>query len=143
MAKKRKSYSKFKRMMGLSDHLMRNILICYHTELGGCHFYDRVKKHLVKPTELLVACAEMPHNWVVYLGVTGKTMIDEYHKGEAIVTKSRYKQSDLAPVLEEYHLELIKSVPDHHRTGVFWIGSPTGYECSEKEAAEIMEGLLG
>lgn len=139
MAKRRKKYTISKRMQNLGEHLLRDVLVVYADTLGGCILFDRKRRFIIKPTDLLVTCVGMPHNWCCWLGAMGRTAIDKYIKAEVVQTKSKYRQADLAGFLEEQHLEVMRSVPEHHLCGVAWIASPTGYEVSQEEAADILD----
>jgi len=121
---------------------MRDIVIAYLDSWEGCHFVDVKREQIVKANDLLVSCANMPHQWSAYLAVFGRTQLDEkYMKSVEIITPARYYQKDLAPVLEAHHLELIKSVPEHHRTAVAWTASPTGLTFTEKEAEALFSKM--
>lgn len=141
MAKVRKKYNKSKQLTRVADHIMRNILICYTDNLGGCVFYDKKGGYLVKPTNAMIASASRPHKWSVFMAAFGRTMVDEYFKGEQIFTESRYYHEDLTGVLEENHRRVIESVPEHHRCGVGWIGSVHGKDISEQLAGRIFTQL--
>lgn len=141
MAKVRKKFNKAKQLTRAADYFMRDILICYTDSLKGCVFYDKKKQIIVKPNDVIVASAQRPHNWSIYIAAFGRTLVDEYFKGEQIFTESRYFHEDLSPVLEEHHRRIIESVPEHHRCGVGWIGSLKGEDIPEKLAGRIFTQL--
>jgi hypothetical protein len=141
MAKVRKKYNRGKQLTRVADHAMKNILICYTDELGGCVFYDKRGGYLVKPTDLMIAAASRPHKWSIYVAAFGRTIVDEYFKGEQIFTQSRYYHDDLTGVLEEEHRKVIESVPERHRCGVGWIGDVLGEDIPEKLAGDIFTKL--
>lgn len=141
MAKVRKKFNRVKQLNRVADSVMRNILICYTDTLGGCVFYDKRGGYVVKPTDLMIASASRPHQWSVYVAAFGRTLVDEYFKGEQIFTPSRYYHDDLVDVLTEHHDKLCKTVPEHHLCGVGWIGSLTGEDIPEKLAGRIFEQL--
>ena len=141
MAKVRKKFNRVKQLNRVADSVMRNILICYTDTLGGCVFYDKKGGYLVKPTDLMIASASRPHQWSIYIAAFGRTLVDEYFKGEQIFTPSRYFHEDLTDMLQEYHGKLCATVPEHHLCGVGWIGSLTGEDIPEKLAGHIFEQL--
>jgi len=142
MAKIRKKYNKAKHFTQFAEHHMRDIVIAYLDSWEGCHFVDVKREQIVKANDLLVSCSEMPHQWSAYLAVFGQTQLGEkYMKSVEITTPARYYQKDLAPVLEAHHLELMKSVPEHHRTAVAWTASPTGLTFTEKEAEDLFSKM--
>jgi hypothetical protein len=141
MAKVRKKFNRVKQLNRVADSVMRNILICYTDTLGGCVFYDKKGGYLVKPTDLMIASASRPHQWSIYVATFGRTLVDEYFKGEQIFTPSRYYHNDLTELLAEHHARVSETVPEHHRCGVGWIGSLTGEDIPEKLAGKIFEQL--
>jgi hypothetical protein len=141
MAKVRKKYNKNKQLTRVADHIMKNILICYTDDIDGCVFYDKKGGYLVKPTHAMIASASRPHKWSIYMAAFGRTIVDEYFKGEQLFTTSRYYHEDLVKVLEEKHQKVIESVPENHRCGVGWIGSVLGEDIPEKLAGDIFTKL--
>ena len=89
MAKVRKKFNRVKQLNRVADSVMRNILICYTDTIGSCVFYDKKGGYVVKPTDLMIASASRPHQWSVYLATFGRTLVDEYFKGEQVFTSSQ------------------------------------------------------
>ena len=142
MAKVRKRYNKAKHFTKFAEHHMRDIVIAYLDSWEGCHFVDVKREQIVKANDLLVSCANMPHQWSAYLAVFGRTQLgEEYMKSVEVTTPSRFYQKDLAPVLEAHHLELMKSINERDRAGVGWLASPAGKTFTEKEAGELFTKL--
>ena len=141
MAKVRKKFNKAKQLTRASDYFLRDVLICYVDRMGGCVFYDKKRQHLIEPNDTIVASAKRPHKWSVFIAAFGRTIVDEYFKGEQLFLPSRYFHDDLSPVLAEYHDDLIATVPAHHLCGVGWIGSPLGEDIPEKLAGDIFTKL--
>jgi len=141
VAKKRKAFNKIKQLNRVADHLLKDILICYVDDLEGCVMLDKKRQQIIRPSEAMIASAARPHNWSCYIAIFGRSELDEYMKSEQLFTPAKYYQQDLAPVFEEYHAKLLKSMPEHHLCGVGWIASTRGEELSEKEAGEIFRRL--
>lgn len=141
MPKVRKKYNKVKQLTRVADHLLKNILICYVDSLKGCVMLDRKRQVILQPSEAMIASAARPHKWSCYIAAFGRTELDEYMKSEQLTVPTRYYQEDLAPVFEEHHAKLVKTVPEHHLCGVGWIASTQGEEISEQEAGKIFEKL--
>ena len=81
MAKVRKRYNKAKHFTKFAEHHMRDIVIAYLDSWEGCHFVDVKREQIVKANDLLVSCANMPHQWSAYLAVFGRTQLgEEYMK---------------------------------------------------------------
>ena len=146
MPSKRKAYNKMKQLTRVADHLAKDVLIGYTTSLAGCVMIQRKQLRLIPPESRegrqVVAALGRPHTWSCTIAVFGRTALgEEYMKSEAVVTDTRYFQSDLAPTFEEYHSKLIPKIPEHQRVAVGWIASPAGIELSEKEAGDIFVAL--
>ena len=146
MTKKRKPYNKMKQLVRVADHLTKDVLVGYTTSLAGCVMIHRKQLRLIPPEsregKQVVAALGRPHQWSCTIAVFGRTALgEEYMKSEAVVTKSRYYQSDLAPTFEEYHAKLIPKIPEHQRVAVGWLASPAGVELTEKEAGDIFVAL--
>ena len=141
MAKVRKKYNKHKNVGKLADALLRDIVICYADNLKGCVMLDRKQSKLIRPTEAMVAAASVPHQWSCFIAALGRTKFDEYFKAEQIFTPSKFYQSDLAPIFEMHHAQLMRKVPEDQLCGVGWIADPNGNDISEKEAGSIFEKL--
>jgi hypothetical protein len=141
MAKVRKKHNKGKRAIKIADHAMRNILLCYTDDRGGSMLYDTKRGCFVILTKQQEDALKLPMNWSIYVAAFGRTLVDEYFKGEQIFTTSRYYHDDLTHVLEDNHRKVIESVPEHQRCGVGWIGSVHGEDIPEKLAGEIFEKL--
>lgn len=139
MAKVRKKYNRVKQLTRVADHVMKNVYIVYTDSLKGCVFYDRKGEYIIKPNDLMIASASRPHKWSVFIAAFGRTLVDEYFKGEQIFTPSRYYHEDLVDVLEEEHKKVIDSVPEHQLCGVGWVASLHGEDISEQEAGKIFE----
>ena len=141
MAKVRKKYNKRKREIKEAEIVMKNILLCYTSDRGGSMLYNSKHGYFVTPTKQQEEALKLPLNWSIYLAAFGRTIVDEYFKGEQMFTTSRYYHNDLTHVLEENHRKVIESVPEHQRCGVGWIGSVHGVDIPEKLAGEIFEKL--
>jgi len=143
MAKVRKKFNKMKQLGRVSQHILKDVLVCYVDRLEGCVMVDRKKGVILKPTEVMVAAASRPHQWSCYISVLGRVPLtgQEYMKSEQILTPSKFYQSDLAPVFEMHHSRLIKNIPEDHLCGVGWIADPFGSELTEQEAGSIFEQL--
>jgi len=145
MAKKRKAYNPMKQLTRVADHLTNNVMIAYLDSFSGCVMLDLKHSRLIPPEsregKQVLAALSRPHKWSCFIACFGRTAVDEYMKSEQIFTSSRYYQDDLAPVFEEKHFDLIKSMPEHHRCGVGWLASPKGIELTEKQAGDIFNKL--
>ena len=141
MAKKRKAYNAQKQKLRVADHILRNIVVAYSQNLGGCSFVDLKKQVIVAPNDQLIAAVEKAHKWSCFIAAFGRTLIEDYMKSESLHPTGRYSQKKLAPVFEDQHLALAKTVPEHQLVGLGWIASPHGIELTEKEAGEIFRKL--
>jgi len=142
MAKKRKAYSKTKQLNRVANHVIKNLVVCYVDRLEGCVMLDTKRNHLIKPTEVLVAAIQRPHQWSCFIAAFGRTALgDEYFKSESIITPAKYRQEDLAPIFEAHHRELIKRIPEHQLCAVGWIADPFGGDLTEQQAGQIFTQL--
>jgi hypothetical protein len=145
MAKKRKPYNKLKQLSRAADYFVKDVLVAYTDNLGGCVMLHRKHKRIIPPEShegrTAVASLGRPHRWsclIVALGLDGDT---EYFKSELIETSERYFQEDLSPVFEENHMRLTKEMNPNHLCGLAWIASPTGGDINERDAADILTNL--
>lgn len=138
---KRKAYNRIKQLNRVADHILKNIVVCYVDRLQGCVLLDTKRNYIVKPNDALIASVGRPHQWSCFIAAFGRTLHDEYFKGESIITPAKYYQEDLAPVFESHHQELIKRIPEHQLCGVGWIADPFGGDMSEKQAGDIFQKL--
>lgn len=145
MPSKRKPYNKMKQLSRAADHFVKDVLVAYTDNLGGCVMLHRRHKRIIPPESregrTAVASLGRPHRWsclVVALGLDGDT---EYFKSELIESQERYFQDDLAPTFEEQHQRLAKEMNPNQLCGLAWIASPTGGDISERDAADILTNL--
>lgn len=143
---RRKKYNKLKQLTRVADHLAKDVLVGYTTGLKGCVMIHRKQLRLIPPESRegrqVTAALGRPHTWSCTIAVFGRTPLgEEYMKSEFIHTDTKYFQTDLAPVFEEYHAKLIPTIPEHQRVAVGWIASPAGIELTEKEAGDMFVAL--
>ena len=141
----RKKYNKLKQLTRAADYFVKNVLVAYTDNLGGCVMLHRRHKRIIplesREGRVAVASLGRPHKWsclTVALGLDGDK---EYFKSEIIETNTRYFQADLSPVFEEHHLRLSKEMNPNHLCGLAWLASPTGGDIDEHEAAQILSNL--
>lgn len=134
-------YNPRKQMQRVAKHLLKDCAVVYCDRLEGCVLYNRKKHYIIKPTALMIDSIGFPHKWSCLIAAFGRNQFDEYFKSEVLVTDNFYRQEKLAPIFEEHHARLIKTIPEKQLCGVGWIADPKGDDISEKEAGKIFENV--
>ena len=145
MPSKRKPYNKMKQLTRAADHFVKDVLVAYTDNLGGCVMLHRRHKRIIPPESregrTAVASLGRPHTWgnnLYAIGLDGNT---KYFKSVFIKAEARYFQDELSSVFEKHHASLLRDMNPNHLIGVAWLASPKGEEVGDAEAADILSKI--
>lgn len=146
MAKKYKPRS-VDRGLAMAKFLFSNKVMTYTTGDKYC-LLRHIKTHkpitITPPMQKILETTAF--KWHVYIAALGKVQIndqtvDEYIKGDLIVSPDYYLQRELAPKLDELHQEVIQRIPKHHQIGAAWIASPFPRDFDEAESFALFKKM--
>ena len=146
MAKKSKP-RKVDRGLAMAKFLLSGKVMTYTTGDQYCQLrHLKTFKPVIITPPMQKILETTAFKWHVYIAGLGKVIIndhtvDDYIKGDLIVSPDYYLQSELAPKLEELHQEVIQRIPEHHRIGAAWIASPFPKDFSESEAFDLFKAM--
>ena len=131
----------------MAKFLLNNTAMCFTTGDGYCRLYSlKTLKPIVVTPPIQRIFETTAFKWHVFIAGLGKaeinsTTVDDYIKGDLIVSPDYYLHSELAPKLDELHSEVNLRIPEHQFIGAGWIATPFPRDISEELAFNLFKTM--